>query len=111
MDKLYVVTRSDLQPGALIAQSCHAISQFQMEHEEIAKAWFQKSNYLACLSAKNEEELLRLIDKASKRGVRFSIFFEPDLDYSITAVALEPSVESRRLCSNYGLALKERRAA
>lgn len=86
-----------------------------MEHTEIARAWFERSNYLACLGAKDEYELLKLIDRACERGVRFSVFFEPDLDYSITAVALEPGIESKRLCSNYGLALKqfrkEKRAA
>jgi len=87
------------------------MSQFQIEHEAVAKTWFEKSNYLACLAAKNEEELLKLIDKAYKRNVKFSIFFEPDLDYAITAVALEPGIESKRLCSNYGLALREKKAA
>lgn len=110
-DKLFIITRQDLAPGYQVAQSCHALRQFAFEYPEIDSAWFQRSNYLACLSAKNEDELLKLIDRAVKRGVRFSIFFEPDLDYEITAVALEPGLESKRLCSNYGLALREKKAA
>lgn len=91
----------------MLPQACHALQQFAIEHSELNKSWFETSNYLAVLSAKNEEELLTLIDKASRRGLQFSIFFEPDLKYEITAIALAPGKESKKLCSNLKLALKE----
>lgn len=78
-----------------------------MEHGDVNREWFERSNYLAVLSAADEKALDRLIEKATKRGIRFSIFFEPDLGYEMTAVAFEPGKESKRLCSNLGLALKE----
>lgn len=59
------------------------------------------------LSVKNEEGLLSLIDKACKKDIKFSIFFEPDLKYEITAIALEPGKESKKLCNGLRLALKD----
>ena len=91
----------------MIAQSCHAISVFREEHGEVACKWFERSNYLAVLSVRNEQELLNLIDKASKKGLKYSIFFEPDLRYEITAIALEPGKESKKLCGKLRLALKD----
>ena len=91
----------------MIAQSCQAISLFREEHSEIACKWFECSNYLAVLSVRNEQELLNLIDKASKKGLKYSIFFEPDLKYEITAMALEPGKESKKLCGKVKLALKD----
>lgn len=92
----------------MIAQSCHALSTFREEHSEVAVEWFNKSNYLAVLSVRDEQALLNLIDRASKKGVRFSIFFEPDLKYEITAIAMEPGTISKKLCSNFKLALKDK---
>ena len=89
----------------MIAQSCHAISLFREEHCDIAKQWFERSNYLAVLSVQNEQELLNLIDKATKKDVRYSIFFEPDLKYAVTAIALAPGVNSKKLCNKLKLAL------
>lgn len=91
-----------------MAQSCHALRQFSEEHKDIDKEWFQKSNYLAVLAAKDERSLLKLIEKADSKGIKFSVFFEPDLEYQITAVALEPGIDSKRLCSNFRLALKDK---
>jgi len=102
------VTREDLAPGYQIAQSCHALRQFSEEHPEVDKEWFNKSNYIACLSAKDEGSLIKLIGRCEERGIRFSIFFEPDLDYQITAVALEPGISSKKLCSNFKLALNKK---
>lgn len=106
-DKLYIITRQDLSPGYQATQSCHALRQFTAEHPEIDQRWFERSNYLAVLSVRNEQELLNLIDKASKRGLKYSIFFEPDLRYEITAIALEPGKESKKLCGKLKLALKD----
>lgn len=101
------MTRKDLKPGYQVGQACHALQQFAMEHPDVNKEWFERSNYIAVLSVRDEGELHGLIDKASKRGLRFSIFFEPDLKYEITAIALEPGKDAKKLCSSIGLALKE----
>lgn len=87
-------------------QSMHALRQFTAEHPEIDKLWFEQSNYLGLLSVSDENELSRLIEKANKQGIRFSIFREPDIDNQITAIAIEPGLKSKKLCSNLKLALK-----
>jgi len=87
-------------------QSIHAAIQFAMEHPDINKEWFEKSNYLGFLSVANESELNKVIDKAICKGIQYSIFREPDIGNEITAIALAPGVKTRKLCSNFKLALK-----
>ena len=58
MDKLYIITRQDMSPGYQGVQSIHAAFQFAAEHPEKWKSWFEKSNYLAFLAAKDEGHLL-----------------------------------------------------
>ena len=55
------------------------------------------------LAAPDEYCLFGLCDAAKARGLRFSVFFEPDLGNALTAVALEPA--ARRLVSRLPLAL------
>lgn len=89
-----------------MTQSCHAAIQFQKEHPDIQEEWFVKSNYLAILAVEDEEALTRLIEEATRVGIRLSVFREPDIDNAITAIALEPGNRSKRLCSRFPLALK-----
>jgi peptidyl-tRNA hydrolase len=84
-------------------QSAHAGIQFQYEHPELAKNWFHNSNYLIFLSVKNEEELQTLIDRAMSKNIIVSIFREPDINNEITAIALEPCDDSKRLTSTLKL--------
>lgn len=105
-DKLYVVTRQDLEKGYQCVQSMHAAIQFVMQHSDVAKHWFDKSNYLGWLSVANEQELIALIEKAKENDIRFSIFREPDIGDEITAIALEAGCKSKKLCSGLKLALK-----
>ena len=89
-----------------MAQSCHAVLQFREEHPEIAIKWMKESNYICILSVINEEKLKELIAKTIKDDVEYSVFIESDLDNTITAVVLSPGKKSKRLCSNFPLALK-----
>lgn len=88
-------------------QAQHALTEFIFQNPEIAKEWYHKSNYLCFLSVPNEIELNKLIIKATEKGIKFSIFKEPDIDNQITAIALEPGNKSKKLCANLKLALKE----
>lgn len=106
-DKLFLVTRRDIEPGYQAVQSCHAMRQFTADHPEIDAEWFKGSNYLALLSAENEIELMRLLVFASDAKIRWSAFREPDVGGSITAIALEPSPQAAALCKELPLALKE----
>lgn len=105
-DKLYVITRQDLDPGYQAVQSMHALRQFTEEHPEIDREWFAVSNYLGLLSVANEVELQNLIELALRQDIKFSIFREPDIDNQITAIALAPGVKTKKLCSRLPLALK-----
>jgi len=84
-------------------QSCHALREFVQEHPGIDREWHENSNYLALLSVPTERDLDALIAKASAKGVRFSVFREPDIGNEITAVVLEP--KGKRLCGHLPLAL------
>lgn len=63
------------------------------------------SNYICCLSAKNEQHIYSIMDNCINNNIKFSIFREPDLNNEITAIALEPGQLSKKLCSNLRLAL------
>ena len=105
--KLISITRRDLSPGYQAIQSAHAAIDFQHQHPEIAKQWNSISNYLVFLSVASEEDLYRYLDKFEKKGLKFTPFFEPDINNELTAVAVEPTEKARRLCSNLPLTLKE----
>jgi peptidyl-tRNA hydrolase len=101
MDRLYIVVRSDLKPGLLCAQACHALRAFVAEHPEVEQQWFEGSNNLVVLQVPDEAALLRLVERSA--GVPFSVNREPDLDNQVTAVALAPS--AKRLLRTLPLAL------
>lgn len=100
------MTRRDLHPGYQAVQSCHAAIQFCFEHFEhqVTKEWYEKSNYLGLLVAKNELELNELAAKAQSQGIVVSVFREPDIGDEVTAIALEPGPRTKRLCSALPLA-------
>lgn len=106
VQKLTIVTRKDLTAGYQTTQAIHAAIQFTFEYPEISKEWY-KDPYLAVLSTQDENSLKKLISKAKDKGIKVSIFREPDIDNQITAIALEPSDATRRLTSSLPLALKE----
>jgi peptidyl-tRNA hydrolase len=104
-EKLYLITRADLAPGAQAVQAAHALQQFNAEHPDVAQAWFKESNYLALLAAPDEARLARILMKAERRGLRASAFREPDFGDALTAIALAPCSESRALTRDLPLAL------
>jgi len=50
---------------------------------------------------RDEAELIKLSLKAEKKGIAYSPFREPDLENSITALAIAP--EGRRICKDLKL--------
>ena len=105
--KLIVITRRDLSPGSQAVQAAHAAIEFQYEFPEVAKEWNTNSKYLVFLSTQDEQSLKSFIERAKQKNIKYSIFVEPDMNDEITAVALEPTQESQKLCSSLPLALKE----
>ena len=103
---MYVVSRKDLAPGYQIAQSAHAIADFTIKHPQLAAEWHKESNYIVCLSAKDESELCHLAYTLESRGIPFIQFIEPDLGNQTTSIAAYGE-EAGKLFSNLPLALKE----
>ena len=102
-----MITRQDLDNGYQAVQSIHAAIQFKFEHPEISRDWFENSNYLGLLSVANEQELVSLIEQAIQKGLKVSVFREPDINDQITAIAIEPGNKSKKLCNRLKLALHE----
>jgi hypothetical protein len=100
------VTRQDLSAGYQATQLAHALADFIIAHPEVAKSWHTTSNSLITLTCSSEQELHRLLSRATSKGIRHFAFREPDLGYALTAIALEPGDETKRLCSSLPLALK-----
>lgn len=106
-NKLYVVTRRDLSPGAQACQLAHAMREFAAKFPEIEKIWYTSSNYLCFLSVADELALLELWASALYAGIRCAPFFEPDLDDALTAVSFEPTVQAQEFLQHLPLALRE----
>ena len=96
-----------MKPGAQLAQAVHAAFRFADEWRHTAQKWMDNSEYICILEIENEVELAALLEKAKRQDIPSSGFTEPDLNDSLTAVALAPSPESKKLCSSLRLALKE----
>lgn len=80
-----------------------------MEHPEIVKGWYPSN--LVVLEVPNEETLLDLADCAHYAGLRYSMVVEPDYGNEHTAIAIEPSDATSKLCASLPLMLKEKRLA
>ena len=102
-EKFRVITRRDLSIAVQAVQAAHAAIDFQHEYPQVSTEWHKHSNYLAILTTKDEQSLTDLIVKASLRGIKYTVFREPDINNEITAVALEASNEAKKLCSNLPL--------
>ena len=107
-EKLRVITRRDLPLAIQAVQATHAAIDFQHEHPAESSHWQRHSNYLAILTTEDEKSLIDLIVKASLRGIKYTVFREPDINNEITAVALEPTPDSKKLCSSLPLLGKEK---
>lgn len=107
MNKLYLVVREDIDPGYQVSQIVHGAIRFYNLHPEITKEWINTSETIVCLGIKNEEELLKLIQKAEQREIKYSSFREPDMDNQLTSVVFAPGENSGKLCSNLGLVLRQ----
>lgn len=96
-----------MTPGYQATQAIHASLQFALEHPQIYHEWITVSNYLGFLSVKNEEQLQELVLKCQSKGIKVSVFTEPDINNQITAIAIEPCDEARRLVSSIPRAMRE----
>jgi len=109
MKRLYVVVRADLEHGAQLTQSVHALSSFSRQYRALHDAWHDGEQILVALSVPNENALGELVRAAMAQGVRGSAFHEPDFGNELTAAAFDGSVA--RMVSSLPLALRAPRAA
>ena len=73
----------------------------------MALSWIRDSNFLVVVAVPDEAALAALAAKAFEKEIARTIVREPDLDNTITAVALAPGAGARRLCAEFPLALRE----
>lgn len=101
--RLIVVTRADLKPGYQIAQSGHAISQYLLEHHDLAKQW--NNNYLISLAISSEQKLEDLLTKLIHNGHRVSYFMEPDINNELTSICFIETERTKKFTSHLPLSL------
>ena len=87
-DKLYIVVLSSLDSGQKMAQACHAMATFALEHPEVTRHWHDTSNTIAVLEHHDLQERVASLEKKGRTLVRFH---EPDMDNVLTAFCAEPA--------------------
>jgi hypothetical protein len=83
------------------------MADFGIQYPKEFQQWHSSSNYLACLSVKDETSLQALAHKLLSEGIKHITFRESDLGNQITAIAIEPCEMTRKICSSFPLALRE----
>lgn len=106
MDKLYLVTRGDLKPGAQLAQSCHAMAAIAARFPAQFASWHDGSNNLVALRVADENALQATIARLATLGCCYTEFREPDFDGQLTACAVI-GANAKRALSSLPLALKD----
>lgn len=62
---------------------------------------------MVSLGAKDENHLWEIVSKAEKKGIKCSLFFEPDIGNELTSITLEPCEASRKITSSLPMLMKE----
>lgn len=102
-----IVTRRDLSPGYQAVQAAHSIPEFHREHPQEYQKWYEESKTLVLLSVKDEDYLKYFIRQLHEKGVKYSIFLEPDIGNQVTSVAFVADDEAYQLCKKLPLVLRE----
>lgn len=102
--KLYLVTHANLSVGYQIAQVSHAMTEFIFRFPQEARKWYEESNTVVSLEARDTHELHSLIEAAQEQGIGSAPFYEPDLGDELTAVAFCPAPEVSEMLSSFPLA-------
>ena len=104
--KLYVVSRRDLSPGAQAVQGMHALTEFSMHCTRQYEAWYRQSNHLCFLSVANEKELEQLCGHLFHTDIAHVTFREPDLFMALTAIVIEANDAASEMVARLPLALR-----
>ena len=93
--------------GYQAVQASHSIAYFAIDYREEFERWHETSQYMVSLGAKDENHLKELIKLADGKGIKMSVFIEPDLDNQITSITLEPCEAARKMTSSLPKIMKE----
>lgn len=87
MTKLYVIVRSDLSKSQQAVQAGHVLAQWMLEHPKDISSW--SNGTLIYLKVKDEIELKELVQRISTTYAykTISLFWEPDINFEMTAMA------------------------
>ena len=96
MKRLYVIVRDDLTKSQKTVQSIHAASEYLLK--ENGHGW--SNGTVVCLKVRNEFELNILTNKLKIKKISYQTFLEPDLNNSLTAIAL---VSEKRMFDDLSL--------
>lgn len=99
---VYVFVRMNMLPVQIAVQACHAILEMSVWHDwtigiskkNVKNGFRQDHPHLLLLGVKNETELNKVLSLLEKEDVNHSIFKEPDMNNSLTAIATEPINEN-----------------
>lgn len=105
MSKLITVTRQDITQGYQTVQSVHAALEWAKVYPEDFKIWSEQNKYITSLAVKNENTLIALCFKLELFSVKFSKFYEPDID-EITAICFISNEHTKRFTSSMPLVNK-----
>lgn len=96
----------ELPPNYQIPQTIHSAIQFANDFPVEQKEWFAKSNSIITVAVKDERALWEFGKVLKKKNIKHSKFFEPDIGEGLTAIALVPGPDNKRVCSSLPLAGK-----
>ena len=95
---VYILVREDLSNAQRAVQSCHAVIEatrnFNMNGEH--------PSVIIC-GIKNEHTLKRQIEYLTSNKIKFSKFYEPDINFELTAICTEPLSHNREIMRRYQL--------
>jgi len=95
-----------LEPiGYQLPQAIHSVVNYIFSYPEDARIWHNNLDYLVVLNIDNEEDLIKLMNKAEELNIKFSAYREQDLDWQYTAVTFETGKITKKLCQNLKLAM------
>jgi len=92
-----VITRRDLPAGVAATQAAHAALSLSISHPAATAAWDDVEGTLVLLTTKDELSLDLLFDALGQTSSLHVPFHEPDLGFSLTAVAILPDAQAKRL--------------
>jgi hypothetical protein len=81
MKRLYVLVNKRLSPVYGCVQAGHAVAQWLLDNPD--QTW--NNNFLIYLYADTD----KWMEMLEERGIKYSAFKEPDLNGTVTAIALE----------------------